>query len=247
MTSIETECIVLRTYDLKEADKIVVLFSREHGVVRGVAKGVKRLKSRFGSSLEPFSIIKATYNGKESAELFNIERTDLIESNFAAASVPSSLETLTELTGFLLALSPPGDPNEALFRMVRRVLGAAVREPEKMELLALYFEVWLLRLTGFLPEFGRCSSCGRDFDDGTKAGLTSQMAVVCSNCGRIAPERELSRSRRDIAASAISQAPEAFAADNQHDVGDVVALSSFLVRMIGQSAGRELPGTGAPE
>ena len=54
MSLIETESIILRSYNLAEADKIVVLLTRDHGVVRGVAKGAKRLKSKFGSGLEPF-------------------------------------------------------------------------------------------------------------------------------------------------------------------------------------------------
>ena len=57
MPLIETESIILKTYNLAEADKIVLFLTRDHGVLRGVAKGAKRLKSRFGSGLEPFSIV----------------------------------------------------------------------------------------------------------------------------------------------------------------------------------------------
>ena len=49
------EAIVLRTHKLAEADRIITLLTREHGVVRAVAKGVRRTTSRFGSRLEPFT------------------------------------------------------------------------------------------------------------------------------------------------------------------------------------------------
>ena len=46
--------LVIRTYDFGEADRIIVLLTRNHGLVRGVAKGVRRAKSRFGSRLQLF-------------------------------------------------------------------------------------------------------------------------------------------------------------------------------------------------
>ena len=49
------EAIVLRTHKLAEADRIITLLTRQHGVVRAVAKGVRRTSSRFGSRLEPFT------------------------------------------------------------------------------------------------------------------------------------------------------------------------------------------------
>ena len=52
----ETEALVLRTYNLAEADKIVVCLTRENGVIRGVAKGCRKLKNRFGAALEPFTL-----------------------------------------------------------------------------------------------------------------------------------------------------------------------------------------------
>src|SRR4029079_10951401 len=48
MALTETEALVLRTYNLAEADKIVVCLSRSHGLIRGVAKGCRKLKNRFG-------------------------------------------------------------------------------------------------------------------------------------------------------------------------------------------------------
>ena len=55
MATIETEALVLRTYNFGEADKIVVVLTQSAGVVRGVANGCRKLKSRFGAALEPFT------------------------------------------------------------------------------------------------------------------------------------------------------------------------------------------------
>ena len=45
---------IIRTYDFGEADRVIVLLTEHHGLVRGVAKGVRKSKSRFGSRLQPF-------------------------------------------------------------------------------------------------------------------------------------------------------------------------------------------------
>ncbi len=60
----ETEAIVLRTYKLAEADKIAVFLSQHLGIMRGVARGARRLKSKFGASLEPYTIVGTAWRGK---------------------------------------------------------------------------------------------------------------------------------------------------------------------------------------
>src|SRR6476646_6680033 len=109
MPLVETEGVILKTYNLAEADKIVLLLTRDHGIVRGVAKGAKRLKSRFGSGLEPFSEIRATYFQKENIELVSFQRTDLIRSNFAVAADPAFLQKFSYLADLLISVQPPHD------------------------------------------------------------------------------------------------------------------------------------------
>src|SRR3954468_17414541 len=117
MPLIETESLVLKSYNLAEADKIVVLLTHDHGIVRGVAKGAKRLKSRFGSGLEPFTEVRASYFQKDNVELVSLQGTELVNSNFAAASDPDFLKSLAFLADLLISLTPPHDPNEDLYRM----------------------------------------------------------------------------------------------------------------------------------
>jgi len=111
MPLIETESLVLKTYNLAEADKIVLLLTRDHGIIRGVAKGAKRLKSRFGSALEPFSVARVSYFQKETLELVSIQKMELMESYFAAASNPEFLQKFSYLTDILVGSLPPHDPS----------------------------------------------------------------------------------------------------------------------------------------
>src|SRR5215210_4666597 len=103
MALVETESLVLKSYNLAEADKIVVLLSKDHGVIRGVAKGAKRLKSKFGSGLEPFSVVHCTYFQKDAVELVSLQRIELIRSNFEAASNPEFLKKFSYLSDLLIS------------------------------------------------------------------------------------------------------------------------------------------------
>ncbi len=74
MGLVETEGLILKSYSLAEADKIVILLTKNEGIIRGVAKGANRLKSRFGGGLEPFSIVRINYFQKEERELVSISQ-----------------------------------------------------------------------------------------------------------------------------------------------------------------------------
>src|SRR5688572_21892011 len=141
----ESESIIVKTYNLAEADRIVVLFTREFGMIRGVAKGARRLKSKFGSSLEPFSEVRVEYFEKEERELVSIQNADLLRSSFGTASDLESLETYSYIADLLVTFAPPHDPNERLYRMVRAALSADLHQRVDHQALRLYAEVWVLR------------------------------------------------------------------------------------------------------
>ena len=240
MPLIETESLVIKSYNLAEADRIVVLLTRDHGVVRGVAKGAKRLKSKFGSGLEPYSVVHATYFQKEAVELVSIQKIDIIRSNFAAASNPDFLQKFSYLGDLLVTLSPPHDPNETLYRMVKTCVETAAADPATLLSTGVYFELWMLRLAGYLPEWRGCDECGRSFDEREDANLLSNFHLACSNCRK--SSRPFSAVRRSIAAAARRLGAAEFAefTTGKHD--DLKAMSIMLKLMISTSIGREVTG-----
>ena len=91
MALFETEALILRTYNLAEADKIVVCLSRSAGLIRGVAKGCRKLRNRFGAALEPFTLINLTYYEKEHQELVSFRQVEILKSRFNLSSNASVL------------------------------------------------------------------------------------------------------------------------------------------------------------
>jgi DNA repair protein RecO (recombination protein O) len=183
MGLIETEGIVLRSYNLAEADKIVVCLTRHAGIVRTVARGARRLKSRFGAGLEPFTIIALTYYEKEGRELVSLRQAEIIRSFFGLSSSAEMVAALAYMSELVMEFAPPHEPNERLFRMVKAVLEALSNAPEDITSLIRYFEVWTLKLAGFLPDLRSCTDCAKGFgEDAGPAYLNAEFKARCGIC-----------------------------------------------------------------
>ena len=153
MASFRDQGLVLRHYNLGEADRIIVLFTRAHGLLRCVAKGVRRTRSRFGARLEPFTLIDVQiYPGRNlntiteavTVETFNARIVADYERYTAAASVLEAVERL---------LGEEEQPNPQLFDLTVGVMGALSygrRSPNKWWI-RIYCEPW--QKPGGLPNW----------------------------------------------------------------------------------------------
>ena len=227
----------MRTYDLADADRIAVLLTRDFGVVRLVAKGAKRLRSRFGSGLEPWTSVRAEYFRKENQELGSLNRADVVESSFSFAANPEFLTRFSYLTDVLLALLPPEDPNEKIFRMVKAAINSSAIEMGNLAAIGLYFEIWLLRLSGFLPDWSRCASCSGQLDGEQTARLTADLHLLCEKCQRTFNAETVSAADRSVVELTRRLGPAEFAAQCEEKQAN--RLSSIFRRMIASATGRD--------
>lgn len=151
-----SETFVLRTYPLKEADLIVSFLTRDQGKLRGVAKRARRPKSSFGSGLERLSHVRMFYFQRENRELVNLDSCELIQSQFDLAAGYETSVALDYLAELVEQLLPPHEPSERVFRLLAAVLGFLRTGPgdaaERTWPAILYFTLWVVRLSGFLPE-----------------------------------------------------------------------------------------------
>ena len=183
MGLVETEGIVLRTIKLGEADKIATVLSRHEGVVRGVAKGARRLKSKFGASLEPFTHIQFTFFEKDARELVTLTHAEITKSYFELTRDDRVLAPLEYLAGIVIEFAPLRAPDERFFRLLSAALETLSAQPQGVEEVVRYCEVWALKLAGFLPDVSRCSVCRRGFGGETGAPmLGAGGALQCRGC-----------------------------------------------------------------
>jgi DNA repair protein RecO (recombination protein O) len=192
MSTNQSEGIVLRTYNLLDGDKLAVVFTAKFGVVRGYAHGARKLKSKFGSTLEPLTIALFNFKQKENQESVRFEGTEIRQSYFSLSSDETFLNTTTYWCELLMEFLPQQMPDERIYRMVKACLTAFVNNPstDNSNQLSCYFETWLLNLTGFLPDLKNCRKCRNKL---TK-DLISEMklnGIVCLKCqNRKNPDQE---------------------------------------------------------
>jgi DNA repair protein RecO (recombination protein O) len=183
MPLVHTEALILRTYNLADADRIVLCLTRSAGLVRAVAKGARRMKSRFGAALEPFTLVKLIFHEKENRELVTISQVDIVKSQFALASDQPVANALAYMGELVVDFSPPHVSDERLFRMVVACVDAISISPRDVELVSRYFEVWLLRLGGFWPDLRSCSDCHESVSPGGLY-LNAEGRSRCHRCSR---------------------------------------------------------------
>jgi DNA repair protein RecO (recombination protein O) len=177
-----TEAFVLRTYSLAEADKICIFLTKELGKVRGVAHGARKIKSRFGSALEPFTQVALTYYQKEGRDLMSISTCDIVRSHFhQGARDVQTATAFSYMSEVLIEFLPEHDPNERFYRLVAASL-EAIDQKKELDLVLRYFEVWALRLAGFFPDTGKCSVCSAAVDAGEPAYLAADGSPRCQEC-----------------------------------------------------------------
>ena len=240
MPVFESESLVLRSYGLAEADRIVVFFTREHGVVRGVAKGAKRLRSRFGSTLELFSTVNLTYFQKEDRELVSVQQIELVRSRFALAGSPEYLHTFSYLADLITSIVPPHDPSEKVYRMTAACLDTALENCEDLAAVRLYFEMWLLRLGGFLPDWKSCGQCLRPFTDNQPATLRPDLHLICTQCRSNRHMTPVSTDHRKIFRLVQRLSPASFIENSGTSSEAISDLSAMMRRIVTQVVGRDL-------
>lgn len=234
MGLIETEALVLRTYNLAEADKIVVCLTRSAGLVRGVARGARRIKNRFGAALEPFTLLHLTYYQKESQELVSLRDTDILRSHFALFRDPEILPALAYMGDLLVEFSPPHQTNDKLFRMVTACLETLTQAPQSLQSILRYFEIWLLRLEGFLPDLRSCAECHRQFSGQEAVQVIRELGLLCRPCAQGKGERLSGGAYARLCASQV-ESPILFAQQSR-DISAKVQLeiAELTNKMIGR-------------
>jgi DNA repair protein RecO (recombination protein O) len=206
----ESEAIVLQSYSLGEADRLVSFLSRNKGRVRGVARGARRPKSRFGSTLERLSHIRVWFFERETRELVRINQCELIESFLEAhGDYPSSvaLALFSEITEAVL---PDREPSDASFRLLL-LAAKSIKQTKSTALPLAYFTLWTVKLGGWLPSLKNCVRCSRELDSEVSFVSGAYMGITCAKC-RMPSMRKFSNAAilgaRMIAAQRLEQLGE---------------------------------------
>jgi len=239
----ESEAIVLRTYPLREADLLVTFFTRIEGKVHGVARSAKKSKRRFGGALEPLTYVRAFYDVRERQELARLDSCEVLESPLASEVSYARAVALGHVAELLDELLPDHEANDAIFRLTLSVLN--VLDGPEIWMPVTYFDLWLTRLVGFLPELTECVVCGRNLNGDRAYFHALADGLMCADDRRLASS-EISPESRALAARMFRSPVESFAHSAwQKSQGS--DLRKFLIQILQRHIEKKLVTAGMLE
>lgn len=224
----QSEAIVLRTYPLREADLLVTLFTRAEGKVKGVARAAKKSRRRFGGALEPLTCVRAFYEDRERQELARLDSCDILESPLSSVVDYPRVVALEHVAETLDELLPDREANDAIYRLAVSVLRELRTGSIWMPL--TYFQLWLVRLVGFLPEFGACGNCGQSLNGGRAFYHALADGLMCARHKRLASS-ELTAESRALALRMFRMPLESFS-EGPWTADQCADLRRFLLQIV---------------
>jgi DNA repair protein RecO (recombination protein O) len=171
-----TEGVVLKSFPYGEADLIVTYLTRDYGIAKAFAKSPRKIKSRFGSSLEPCTHARISLRGREDAALPRLTQSDIIRPY---QSLRENYKCFMKLSGMLeltVNFLPEGEPNPAAFRLLLQV--ASMMEEDCSDLNSLLYKIRFLKLAGYSPRLKGCARCGK----AGKKFYVSHGSIICEQC-----------------------------------------------------------------
>jgi DNA repair protein RecO (recombination protein O) len=173
------EAVVLRTYKSGESDRVVVLWTRHHGKLRALAKGVRKTSSRMGGSLEPMGHVKVDLI-KGRGELFitknvaHLERMSNLRSDYQRIAAGLAVVEVID------AIPTDESADEGIFEMLVRVLRTLDNTDFHPELVAASFFFKLLAYDGSEPVVDHCVTCA---SPGPLVAFNAEVGgTLCVNC-----------------------------------------------------------------
>ncbi len=183
MALVTTRAIVLKSMRWGEADRILTFFSLQLGKVRGIARGARRMKSRFGGMLEPFSSINLTLFEKHRDGLASVSHANILNPFFAVRECLERISAASCMVALIDGITADRDPGPSIFHVLLEGLQSLVRTDDP-GLLTLMFQIHVLGQSGFRPQLDHCVSCRRDVGSRSYMFSTAAGGLLCVACDR---------------------------------------------------------------
>jgi DNA repair protein RecO (recombination protein O) len=178
--TLKTEAIVLRSIRYGEADRILHLYTPEHGRLSAIAKGARRARSRFGARLEPFFHVRAVLHEGRS-ELLTVTGVDTVATHGSVRDHAATLDAAARACDAVARLFETSEPHPEVFRLLANELALLDADAAQARTAnGLAFRLKLLLAAGIVPQLAACAVCGET--DHLRGFSGAAGGVVCSSC-----------------------------------------------------------------
>ena len=177
---LSTEAIVIRSIRYGEADRILHLYTPDHGRLSAIAKGARRSRSRFGARLEPFLRVRAHLHEGRS-ELLTVTGVDTVATHAGLREHAATLDAAARACDAVTRLFETSDPHPEVFHLLASELALLAADPVHARPgNGLAFRLKLLFAAGIVPQLAACAVCGETEHLRGFSGAAG--GVVCSAC-----------------------------------------------------------------
>ena len=198
---VRSEAICLRVRDYHESSKLVTFFTLERGKVGCLAKGARRLRSKFGAALDIFAQSRIIYYLRETRDLYTLSDAELVHSFSGLANGPERFLAAEQMAEFVLRTIQSHDPNPQLYRLLLNYLSTLESLPPPPSpapdsplptphaALVCSFLLKAASFLGFRPELRRCLICHRPIEGPRPAFFDSgRGGIICPRCAGDNPQ-----------------------------------------------------------
>lgn len=174
-----TEGIVLKTNPFGEADLIVTHITKDCGIVKTFAKSPRKIKSGFGSSLEPLTYSKIAFWGREDSSLPRLVQSDIVYPFHSLRSSFNCFLKVSEIFELTINFVPERDTSNKVYSLLLDTL-LSMEADGHAGLIMLFYKLKLLEIAGYLPGLNVCGRCGRKGN----VFYLSHGTVLCGRCSQ---------------------------------------------------------------
>lgn len=187
MALLRSEGIVLRTYPLGDTSRIAVVFMRDLGMVRLVAKGARKTPQRFGYALEPLSHGRYVFYHKPDRDLQLLSQADTLDPIGSKLTDLARLAHAQAAAELIDRLVWGEEPHPELFDLLGQVLDAMTRAPmASLPALTIAFDLQVASLMGYRPRLDACAGCGAALSP-RRLFSPARGGLVCERCASAEP------------------------------------------------------------
>ena len=180
-----TDAINLKSYNLSESDKIIVMYSKEKGLIRGVAKGVKKPKSKLGARMD--LLVANTLMLHKGRNLDTICQAEVVNSFYKTRQDIDKICYSMYVTEVVHNFGVEEDPcSETIYNLLYKTLNTISSAESKVEILlaVIKFQLKMMQISGFGIEFETCLGCGCHLDEENMYFSAQMGGVVCAKCNQ---------------------------------------------------------------
>jgi DNA repair protein RecO (recombination protein O) len=205
---LRSEAIVLRSIRYGEADRILHLYTLEHGRLAAIAKGARRARSRFGARLEPFMRVRAQLHEGRS-DLLTVTAVDTVAAHAGLREYAATLDVAARACDAVARLFETREPHPEVFHLLANELALLAADPVHGRAgNGLAFRMKLLLAAGIVPQLSACTVCGETEHLRGFSGAAG--GVVCESCeaGSFALSEDAYRFLVAALGSPLAEAPD---------------------------------------